>query len=319
MLLPLLRQNHYLMQNEPKKHHFVPVCYLKAFTNTEKSFYKKRLDYGKITPATPAQVCYEVDGNRFNIENNIYFNNVEDEYHIEKHAFSSQENNYRKIILTIMGHQTGPQVLDASEYHLFIKTLITIKRRNPSWREGLIKTFREGYVTEETFIKVKEFLTKMSKQIGEKMPSDETIREHLTAKARSDGDLRDMYLSGYLNKNIDITISEISDELLQLTQYILQAPTGLQFITSDNPGFLFYDNRIVNGTGFGGAYELYFPLSPMKCLYVNTADTDNSATSVKKLHHIETDAEKVSFINIATKSLASKIILALYKHVLVDI
>ena len=306
------------MQNEPKKHHFVPVCYLKAFTNAGKSFCKKRLDYGKITPATPSQVCYEEDGNRFNNENNLYFNGVTDEYHIEKHAFTLQENNYGLIILTITKHLTGPQVLDASEYHLFIETLITIKRRNPSWREGHIKNLREGYTSEKGFILFKQFLTEASEKYGREMPSDETIKELLAARA-SDSNLKDMYLSGYVNQSSNSSISSLTNEVYQLTQYILQAPAGIQFITSDNPGFLYYDNHVVNGTGFGGEYELYFPLSPMKCLYVNTGDADSSATSEKTLYHKEVDAEKVSFINTSTKSLASKIILARNQHVLEDI
>lgn len=306
------------MQNQPKKHHFVPVCYLKSFVNSEKSFWRKELKYEKMALATPSQVCYEIDGNRFNMENNIFFNNVEDEYHIEKHAFNSQENNYGRIILKIMGHQTGSQVLDPGEYRLFVNTLITIKRRNPSWRASLEKTVSEGNGNDDLFKQLKQFLFKKSQQFGEEMVSDEKIRELLAARAQNKSLAHDMYLSGYVNPSILKIISDLTDEVYQLTHYILHAPAGFQFITSDNPGFLYYDNQVVNGTGFGGQYEFFFPLSPTKCLYINTADADESTTSEKTVYHQEVDTEKVRFINEATKSLASKIILARDQQVLKD-
>lgn len=62
--------------------------------------------------------------------------------------------------------------------------------------------------------------------------------------------------------------------------------------------------------GLGAEYEFFFPLSPTKCLYVNTADADGNITAEKTVYHQEVDTEKVRFINEATKSLASKIILA---------
>lgn len=308
-----------MTHNAPKKHHFVPVCYLKAFTNAQKCFWRKRLDNGRITITTPAKICYEEDGNRFNVEHNLYFNGITDEYHIEKHAFKLQENNYGKIISMITRHHTGPLELDANEYHLFIKTLITIKRRNPSFREGLIKAFREGYNSEEGFRKFKQFWAEVSEQTGAQMPSDHKIKEMLVARAQDSSHLRDMYLSSYVNQSSDTAILSVCDEVFRLKQYIMYTPTGFQFITSDNPGFIYFDNRIESATGFGGEYEFYFPLSPIICLYVKSSEIDNSDTLKKSLHYQLVDPERVHFINTATKTVSSKIIISPDQNILIEI
>jgi hypothetical protein len=151
------------------------------------------------------------------------------------------------------------------------------------------------------------------------MPSDKKIMEMLLARAQDSSYLHDMYLSGYVNQSPRTAILSIRDEVYQLKQHILIAPAGLQFITSDNPGFTYFDNRVESAAGFDGDYEFYFPLSPMICLYDKSSEVDNSETSEKALHYEPVDTERVNFINTATKTISSKIIMALEQSVLVDI
>ncbi|WP_343670137.1 DUF4238 domain-containing protein [Chitinophaga sp.] len=308
-----------MTHNAPKKHHFVPVCYLRTFTNAQKSFWKKRIDNGRISITTPSKVCYEEDANRFNVEQSLYFNGITDEYHIEKHAFKFQENNYGKIISKITTYQSEPLILEAKIYRLFIETLVTIKRRNPSFREGLINTFRQGHTSEEGVKKFKQFLAGVSECTGVEIPSDQKIREMLKNRAQDSSYLHDMYLTGYLNKSPQSGMSSVIAELYQLKQYILHAPADMEFITSDNPGFTFFENRVESATGFGREYEFYFPLSPKTCLYVTTNDMNSGKSSEKILYHEKTDSDKVRFINTATKKVSSKIIIAFSENVLVNI
>ncbi|ACU60966.1 DUF4238 domain-containing protein [Chitinophaga pinensis] len=308
-----------MKHNPPKNHHYVPVCYLKQFANLGGNLLKKRLDYDKIAITTPSKICYEIDGNRFNGAQSAYFNNVTDEYHIEKEAFKLQENNYGNIIVLITDFYKAPKILNGQAYRLFIETLVTIKRRNPSFRKALIENFQQRYVTDEALIKFKQFLTEQIEGTEIQMPSDQQIRQKLMTHASDPAYMRDMYLSGHLNTSPASGVNSVSIDLYNSKQYILHAPDGLQFITSDNPGFTFFDGRVENGTGFGANCEFYFPLTPFTCLYINTEEKDTGNELEKAIYPGVIGTDQLKFINESTKKLALKILIGRDEHVLADL
>ena len=104
----------------------------------------------------------------------------------------------------------------------------------------------------------------MISEIGEENLSvgvDEYIKKYLDTEARDPNRLHDMYLSAYVNKAEDTTIATLTNDFYALKQYILHAPIGAQFITSDNPGFTIVGDKILSLGGFGDTYTFVFPIS----------------------------------------------------------
>ncbi len=88
--------------NEPKKHHYVPECYLKLFTNSKKEFWKLNKTFKTIKVCTPGMVCYERDLFKIKKDETLVFNNILDRNYVEKDVFKQQENNYGKVIHKII-------------------------------------------------------------------------------------------------------------------------------------------------------------------------------------------------------------------------
>lgn len=300
----------------PRKHHYVPVCYLNQFTNSQKSFYKKRNDNGKISLTNPSKVCYELDTNRFRYSETMESNNIDDEYYVEKNSFKIQENNYGKIAGAITKFQIEPKVIDKDKYYLFLETLITIKRRNPTSRNEIIQAFKEGYNSEEGKKKLKELLLEDIAS-GKVDPSiEQYLIDSLINRSKDDDYLHDMYLSAYVDKTEHTTIPNVARDLYVLKQVIFHPPIGYQFITSDNPGFLIVGDKVINLGGFGGDFQFYFPLSPTSCLFIRSNDREDGRITEKTIYHLPASDFVVNTINNATKTVSNKSLFSLSRAVL---
>lgn len=49
------------MKNSPKKHHYVPECYLKSFVDHKNNFWYLNRKESKTKLTMPSKVCYEED------------------------------------------------------------------------------------------------------------------------------------------------------------------------------------------------------------------------------------------------------------------
>ncbi|MFP5040012.1 DUF4238 domain-containing protein [Parasediminibacterium sp. JCM 36343] len=131
--------------NNPRKHHYLPECYTKAFTNSQKQLWKRKKENNKTTVCTPAQIGYEIDTNKIRTKETLSLNGLEDFYYVEKNAFKKQENNYTNTLVKVIKYSDSPIVIDKFKYHLFLETLLTIKRRNPQSRNAIINAYSEKY------------------------------------------------------------------------------------------------------------------------------------------------------------------------------
>lgn len=304
------------MKNPPTKHHYVPQCYLKVFANFQNSLWQLKKDYGKMSSKTPGQVCYEIDANRFKDKHTLLNHGITDEYYVEKEAFKYQETGYGKIIGIVIKYQQGPQVIDKHRYRLFLETIATIKRRNPSTRKGLMEAFKTGYQSEEGIKRFREYL---SEQTGFKESGahfEQEIRTHFVNRSKDTNYQYDMYLSAFIDKGQFNVIAELTNDFYRLKQYILHPPVGWQFITSDNPGFTIYDGKVISLGGFEGDYEFYFPLSPEACLYMNSKHLENTQLIEKTIYHEWVDQSLVHTLNMATHAVSIRAIFARDRSVL---
>ncbi len=307
------------MEASPKKHHYIPECYLNAFADSKKKFWKKRNDNGIISESNPAKVCYEIDANRIRNKSSLIFSNLQDEYFIEKMAFRRQENNYPTVLSKLIKYSDFPLIVDKNKYHLFLETLITIKRRNPTSRKRLIGGFIDSRTSSEAIEAFKKELGREFKITHFTPEMDNQIKYFFENEAQNPDTLHDMYLSAYVNKTEYTTIAEITNQLYSLKQYVLHSPLNNQFVTSDNPGFTKCGNDIISLGGFGGDFMFYFPISPNTCLFINTNNVEQQGIIEKPIYPVFVKSEIVSEINQYTKSIANSKLFAYSKSILGNI
>ncbi len=278
-----------------------------------------RIENKIISETMPVKVCYEIDSNRFRTKQLMEINNLSDEYFVEKKSFIIQENNFAKALSHLSKFNNSQIVVDKRKHLLLLETLITIKRRNPDSRNKIIQAFKESYLTNDG---IKLFYQYFLDEFGIQKITPEIevyIKKFLSTESQNPNRLHDMYLSAFINKLDYTTITEVTQLFYSLKQYILHAPIGKQFITSDNPGFTFTGNIAISLGGFGNHFEFYFPLSPRLCLYLKSTDIENSNFIEKIVYPIFVNKSEVEKINKVTKSLCIKSIFANNKKALENI
>ena len=166
---------------------------------------------------------------------------------------------------------------------------------------------------------VQHFKSFLISEIGEENLSvgvDEYIKKYLDTEARDPNRLHDMYLSAYVNKAEYTTIATLTNDFYALKQYILHAPIGAQFITSDNPGFTIVGDKILSLGGFGDTYTFVFPISPSACLYLKSTDKEDKSNLEKLIYPLIIKNEEVEEINGFTKQISTKDIFVLNNLIL---
>ena len=303
------------MKNSPKKHHYVPECYLKSFVDHKNNFWYVNRKECKIKLTMPSKVCYEEDAYKIRTEDTIINNKLKDYYDIERFAFRIHENNYQKLLNKIKKIQSSIINLDVFEYKLFLEILLTIKRRNPSSRNALISQFSNSYSADESAQEFYNYLLEVEPEIIHKVNLLEEIKTYLNNQSRNKNFLYDMYLLAYLNTTEFNVIKNIIEDFFKLKQFVLISDSNKEFITSDNPGFTQIENLVYNVGGFGNSYEFYFPLTPKLCFYLNS-NNKNSNIKAKEImiRPLSVSSDTVEAINLNSYQMCNKKIFALSKN-----
>ncbi len=303
------------MTKQPINHHYVPICYLKSFSNFQNQMWRRKKDKPKASPCSPSQICYEIDLYKIQKNETLLLNNIDDKYIVEKKSFEKQENRYRKILAEIVKFSTLPRVINKTDYHLFLEFLVTLKRRNPYLKNQLTISLPRKIEQEFKKTDLRDFLKKMSKEVGDDVDVDAYLENYSTNKVLDSGKLSDLYVSGFLNIK-DSILTKVTHDLYRLKQILLFAPINSQFITSDNPGFTIIGDEAIPFGGFGGLFQFFFPLSPTCCLYIDSSNMENHTTIEKTVYSFLVDAQTVDQINEFSKRLSNKSIFSSSKSIL---
>lgn len=307
--------------NPPRKHHYIPECYLKSFSNLQKQLWRRSKDISKCSLCSPSQIGYEKNGNRIRTIEIFNLAKLTDENYIEKNAFRQMENNYPLILSKLISFSNSPIVIDENDCRLFLKALVTIKRRNPTTRNILIQSYIESYNSDEAIPEFKAYLLEEAAKENILLNSnlEEIIENYIRSRVKNLDWLYDMYLSAYISPSDFKVIDNISNQLSQLKLFILHAPVNRQFITSDNPGFTRTKDELISVGGFGDFFEFYFPLTPSTCLYLNSSLSQDKFDVKKAIYPKLINDGLVSEINKYTKLIANKQLFGYSKSILMEL
>lgn len=289
---------------KPKKHHFVPVCYLSKFL--KRNFFYT-LDIRKMQKGfneyprknQPGKICYIEDYYTISEDyNDPQFSF--DQYHdlfIESDVLTRLENKYNDIYNKL----TSSQFITLSEAKDFSDFIILMKLRNP-YEEKIMRDKIPGLLDSS----IDDAAEKMKDNPRYIALPDELKRflvDDIKERNRKDFHYpKKVLLFTLISRHTAENNAKFQKEIVDSSWRILQAPiNGPYFITSDNPGFsITSKDELIYNTKFIDDFSFYLPLSPNYCLLITDYDKDNCYSENldrKNIGRFRASSQFVLFIN----------------------
>lgn len=293
-----------MKSKDPVNHHYVPKVYLKQFAQEDNCLFQLCKQYRGISKKHISQVCYEKDYFKFQREESKLIKGIKDDYYVEKRAFTVQENSFSDLANSLCQYQEQSFDMRRQDIKSILTTLVTIKRRNPSFRELLTGSIKQEAAIPGLLEKYFAPYLELARTIDKDDPLiylEKERNELINESSKAD----DIYVSSFIDKRSTI-VQRIVDTFLLSAVQVYHAPFGYEFLTSDNPGFVIYDGNVTNLEGLGGPYLFAFPLTPTACLVIDSdeqAQKNNESVSILPQECMEST---VDFINSATARIANK-------------
>jgi len=285
--------------SKPTRHHIVPKCYLKSFTNTSGTLY--------VFPKAKEKKAYEAVPNNVAVRRHYYSIETESGELDPKveHTLSELESIAEPILSDIKSHKdiTTQQKQDLS---VFIGIMHS---RNPNFRSGVEEFMRQNIE------KIKESIIRHSKDTDDIIADTPEV---IVALAGGKHKLKDWMIQNLKvvmtnNASIEhiglgITISEILQKMHW--KFIINDIPNMHFITSDNPCYTVNSGANRVGYGVGIALKdstLHFPISPNVFLIASHGDDSIKFVTLQ-------DKIKITRINSRTVRHAESEIYSSYKN-----
>lgn len=271
-------------KQHPKKHHYVPQCYLKNFTFDSKLYV---LDVRKVQKGYKelpsllhtASICYFP--NYYTIEENMgdseFRLNAYDALYIERDVLSKLENKYGKIFEKI-SRNNALMLQDAIDLTDFI---IQLKLRNPYWMKETLEK-NKNFLIDSALdsLDFDKFTDNARLQYIPKELINAVIESVKDKNKLNPTFSKQMQLFSLIQRNDDIENynEKFRLALIDCKWMVFESPQdGPYFITSDNPGYSLKgnDGKTYN-TNYSDPFVFFFPLSPKLCLVISGEEKDNS-------------------------------------------
>lgn len=310
-----------------KKHHYVPQCYLKNFTQMSQLYVldirKVQKGYKELPIAKhTGMICYFND--YYTIEpndgNDQFRLNDYDSLFIESKVLSQLENRYGKIFEKL---SKGISLSSLEAINL-IDFIIQLKLRNPYWMKETLEKRKESFIDAamdnlqaEKYINNPRFQhipTQLKQAVAD------WVRRENKANPKFS---KQMQLYSLIERDRD---SENRNEgfrlaLIDCNWVIYEAPkNGPYFITSDNPGYSLKENdeKIYN-TNFSDHFMFFFPLSFNYCLVISSHEKDyaySKQSPSKQYSSYVVSTDQVIAINNRSLQLINNLLIAVDKSYL---
>lgn len=259
-----------------KRHHFVPQFYLKNWSKDGKCIWMHRLivSNNKVPEwefKSIKNIAYYKDLYTGNIENNI-----SDE--IEKWFDKEIENPCKKIFDDIrVGRKIGKEkYLSITKFMIaqHIRTPKFFKKGIPRWEETIMDTIKDINLKDkslESTSYIDEEYIRFKKYVPIRVKTEESDKRKVAYKIETSiGKGNWLYA-------IDYIYNCIVPKLPQYKWSILQAPSGFQWPTSDNPVILlnYYGNGRYDFKGGWGnkGTEIIMPVTPSHILMTHVGES----------------------------------------------
>ncbi|WP_144604315.1 DUF4238 domain-containing protein [Algoriphagus algorifonticola] len=310
--------------SDPKKHHFVPECYLKEYSGGKDLYcldLPLLLDRNKVSVKckNPSQVCYIID---FYSINNVNFFDLSNYnvYHIETLSFKKLENNYRKNVTSLVQNLK----LNSDQCIQFSDFILQIKIRNPFFLKVSEYNKEKNLDNVKNDLLIKVLNEDRFKKIPKEIVS-ETIELFGKRLSESKTFIRDMQLKQLIEKSNprSPSIVKFRESMLDCKWYLLDCKNcNSSFFTSDNPGISISDKGIFENTKFAKGFKFFFPISNRFCLTFSDHSKDNffkkGMVGEKSIEILEINEAHLKYLNTLFTPYHNKYLFSSSKEDLVD-
>ena len=220
-----------------RKHHYLPIFYLKKFTDENEQFdvLDVKRNFIKPGPHNPSKFFYELNDNNVTIDGKVTD-------FIEK-EFGKIDNKASKVFENICKNITLSDA-EKSTLEYFINSLYWRIKSNQSFVHGLISN---AYT-------LNNFGLKLLHENGEEIPSN--LHAEILHKMKNDDD----FFKFYRLMQAPLNYIKHRNSSIPYT-HIINLDLNLPSVISDNP-FIFNANNVISPT----TEELIFPISNKKVL-----------------------------------------------------
>lgn len=306
------------MKQKPKKHHYVPECYLDNFLREGKFF---TLDIRKVLKgfnefprdSNPSKICYFED--YYKIEEGVFDQNVFNELFVELEVLKNLEDKYLGLYQKVITENQ----LSLDDSILIANFIVQLKLRNPYWynnqqtkikKEVIDSATLESFEFEGRFDSIPKELKQFALDL---------LLEKISNNPKFDKMFQLRTLIRRYKEQEELNNGVIK-AMVNCKWNILCAPDyGPFFITTDNPGISLGIDKLFYNTRFTGGFTFYLPLSPKYCLCITDYEKDNVLLERKPFKQVEKlniNQETVFGINDSLIQRVNKLLIAADKSYL---
>ncbi|MDI9311852.1 MAG: DUF4238 domain-containing protein [Limnohabitans sp.] len=293
------------MNNQPKKQHHVPKCYLQQFADNNGNVYywKHKQEKSTIKQINISGICYIKD--QFTIHDDyIKKINENDAYIVEKKAFEEVENKYPKIIQNIIAYQTTPKALTEDDMHIFLEMIISLKRRSPIMKKQVSEIYTRR-MEEELKHNFSQFIFQnLPKEVIEMYGNE--IEDEIRNKIKDESYTKDIANAALLNYRLE----DINNHFYQYKKFILYASAESdEFITSNDPVIFITNKGLTKDTALGEKnWEIVYPISKKYLFLLSNNYIEENINARTTMYPLKIDTEIVNYINACIKECSDEII-----------
>ncbi len=297
------------MELPDQKQHYVPQALLKRFAGENGNFYHRSLLYPKHTSITnTAKVCYGInfyDPQRLDF---LKKNGIDDIRYLELNGFV-YENTLKNILSP---YESGKRKISKYEFEVLIEMYLNIKYRNKATRNKMEDKNFKGGVFESTLLGMKKEY-EASKYAGILLPIfDRLIPEVRERFVNDEGIGKEHHLQGLYDSTHrrNQAVNDTIWQMLGMEVFVVLIKNEKEFfLTSDNPGFTFYENRDLHrveffNTDYGRMTGIGFPISSKMAIMLQGFKRSNQFNGDRIVHYSTATNRDIDLFNYGTKSVA---------------
>jgi hypothetical protein len=268
---------------KPRRHHYIPISYLKRFTTNDELVVFDFINERKFS-TSPQNIAHIKDFYSVDSKDPANENMVE--------RYFSKVENYAKDIIN--EYINTMQLPNKKNWIRLVEFIASIYVRGPRFRFEYIE-FAEGFLK----MRADHVLANPTSYEYQQLAKNGKPKELLK-------DVSKIQITPHQNEYVLAMlkpIPKLTEVISQMTPTLLYLCGSSRFITSDNPIILFdpKPDRFHGSGWVKDSIEAYFPLSPFTCLLLRW-HSDNNVLFF--------DDRKVSFVNSFLISSATQYIFA---------
>jgi hypothetical protein len=287
--------------SQPKKHHYVPQCYLKNFRSenggplfTLNIEHLKKNYNTKIKSQHPGAICYI--NNYYSIKDKLIFSGeLKAIDFVEKIVNHYYEDSYQSVFEKLINDQSI-----SLEDAMFVSDfLVHLKIRNP-FQIGLNENLKIEKIIQVAQGRYSSLKNEAIKWGFSSVFFDSIYENEIIKLINKESLTKDFQLESLVQKftNPEKNLALFREAILSCQWTLIESKNDQElFITTDNPGIAIDIFGNTHNTKFANGFNFFFPISPKYTLEISDSKKDHLRTNKKEIKGRSINSKLVRGLN----------------------